>query len=75
MEISQGTRYPVHSHCFYGSLKSRRWTGGVPRDGHAMTAKRPARRPATFLAQCLRAIPQDESRYIWQAILRNASLG
>jgi len=49
-EISQGTRYPVQSHCFCGSLKSRRWPREVPRDGHAMNAKHPARHPAKCFA-------------------------
>lgn len=46
----QNKPYPFVTEGFCGSLKSRRWRRGVPRDGHVMTAKQPTRQPAKFLA-------------------------
>jgi hypothetical protein len=56
---------------FCGSLKSRRWTRGVPRDGHAMAAKHPARHPAKFLAAIPNHVPAMAGQ--WQRQCRRTS--
>ena len=67
----QNKPYPLSKQGFCGSLKSRRWTRGVPRDGHAMAAKHPARHPAKFLATNPNHVPAMAEQ--WQRQCRRTS--
>jgi hypothetical protein len=53
----QNKPYPLSKQGFYGSPIARRKLRGVPRDGHAMAAKHPARQPAKYLASYPRNVP------------------
>ena len=63
--------YPLSEQGFYGSPIACRKLRGVPRDGHAMAAKCPARNPAKFLASCPRNFPAMAGQ--WQRQCRRAS--
>jgi hypothetical protein len=64
--------YPLSKQGFYGSPKSRRKLRGVPRDGHAMVAKRPTRNQAQFLASYPRNFPAIAGQ--WQRQCRRLSV-
>ena len=68
----RGKPYPLSKQGFYGSPKSRRCPRGVPRDGHAMAAKQPARHPAQFLASYPRNFPAMAGQ--WQRQCRRLSI-
>jgi len=53
----QNKPYPLLKQGFYGSPIARRKLRGVPRDGHAIAAKCPARNPAKCLASYPRNAP------------------
>ena len=64
--------YPLSEQGFYGSPIARRKLRGVPRDGHAMAAKHPARNPAKYLASCPRNFPAMAGQ--WQRQCRRMSV-
>jgi hypothetical protein len=63
--------YPLSKQGFCGSLRSRHWTRGVPRDGHAMAVKHLARHPAKFLAANPNHVPAMAGQ--WQRQCRRTS--
>ena len=64
--------YPLSRQGFYGSPIARRKLRGVPRDGHAMAAKHPARNPAKCLASYPRNVPAMAGQ--WQQQCRRTSV-
>ena len=64
--------YPLSKQGFYGSPIAHRKLRGVPRDGHAMAAKHPARHPAQILASYPRNVPAMAGQ--WQRQCLRASV-
>jgi hypothetical protein len=55
--FDRGKPNPLSGQGFYGSPIARRKLRGIPRDGHLMGAKHPARNPAKYLAAYPRNVP------------------